>query len=375
MEDTSLYQDDGMILVFHFNDSADCTDASPMDLLRPELSAFAERLEASGLFQSSADESSGSSIDLIGEFQTYAAEHVDAAAHAVEQLEDLGEEEDDGQCADELFEARELLKYWEMEHQTWELFGTLITHRIGTEGRIPEDIPPELDDKFASDVSIREYFFEADPTFRELTIVLQWLRRYAPGSTVDEIENDRLYRGDRGWMYTKEKIKATKRMRPGKQLSFKLMPASNQNIVTELDPDAPSRQRAQLEEEDGAWERYLMKLVWGFLRKGQFTIARDLCVDAGEFWRAASITGAKHVWDPKIDGSRDIEGLDDEEKLDEEDDDEYSVKGNRNRELWKRMCFAVARRQGGEIYEKAVYGILCGDVESVSFSFRPCHGN
>jgi nuclear pore complex protein Nup107 len=55
-----------------------------------------------------------------------------------------------------------------------------------------------------------------------------------------------------------------------------------------------------------------------------------------------------------IDGAR---------ELDEED---LAVKGNRRRELWKRMCYALARRRGGDKYEKASYGILCGDVESVS---------
>ena len=98
-----------------------------------------------------------------------------------------------------------------------------------------------------------------------------------------------------------------------------------------------------------------MKLVWGFLRKGQTEDARELCEDAGEFWRAASLTGGEDAWDPQVDGPKG-----------DEDDGEIRVTGNRKRELWKRMCFALARKPGGEEYEKAVYGLLAGDVESVS---------
>ena len=298
---------------------------SPADQVSLDMMAFAERLDGSGLLELNNREATP--IDLIGELQNIASEHVDFAAHLVEDIEDMDPEEDaDEQQVQELENAKETLKYWEMEHQTWELFGTLITHRINTEGLVPDAVvPTECKDMHRSDVTVREYFFDADPVFRELVIVLQWLRRYAPGPTVDDIENNGFYRSDRGWMYTKEVIKGNKRLRGGRHISLPngfMSKSAARNTVTELDPDAPSRQRALLEEEDEAWEKYLMKLVWGFLRKGQFSNARDLCADAGEFWRAASITGARHAWDPKIDSDRPIGGLDDEERLDEEDDED-----------------------------------------------------
>jgi nuclear pore complex protein Nup107 len=33
--------------------------------------------------------------------------------------------------------------------------------------------------------------------------------------------------------------------------------------------------------------------------------------------------------------------------------------------LWRRMCYALARKGGGDEYERAVYGILSGDIQSV----------
>ena len=100
-----------------------------------------------------------------------------------------------------------------------------------------------------------------------------------------------------------------------------------------------------------------MKLIWGFLRKGELHNALDLCEDAGEFWRAASLSGGIDAWDVRVDGPH--PGGDGSEE-------ELCVTGNRRRELWKRMCYAVARRRGGDGYEQAVYGTLCGDIESVS---------
>lgn len=211
--------------------------------------------------------------------------------------------------------------------------------------------------------------FESDTEFAELNIILRWLRRYSPEITIDDIYQDDNYRSDRGWMYTKENIKSQKRKRPGKHQPVTNSFTKNSvslGLVTELDPDAPTRQRGRLENEDIAWETYFLKLLWGFIRKGQFSEARDLCVDAGESWRAASIAGGRHSWDPKIDGHRAILGVEEEEMFSEVGEDPNSVKGNRNRELWKRMCWAIARGAGGQIHEKAVYGVLCGDVESAS---------
>jgi nuclear pore complex protein Nup107 len=343
-----------------------------MDMnIQPELIAFATRLDDSKLLRTTGldvEETTVAAYELIQGYQLYAGEHVEETAQALDELENTPPEAMGEHHAHEVFHAKEMLKYWELEHQTWELFGALISHRLSSEGRSYADIPPELaNDRYAADARIRNYFFNTDASYRELTIVLEWLRRYAPGPTADDIEADALYRGDRGWMYTKEKIKSNKRLRLGKQLSlldgglsngFMLSVTTARDGVTELDPDAPSRQQRQLEEEDEAWERYLMKLVWGFLRKGELQNAQDLCEDAGEFWRAASLSGGQDAWDSKIDGPQE----------NEEGAEDPCVKGNRRRELWKRMCYAIARRRGGDEFEQAVYGTLCGDIESVGVS-------
>ncbi|KAL7275406.1 Nucleoporin nup84 [Rhizina undulata] len=57
------------------------------------------------------------------------------------------------------------------------------------------------------------------------------------------------------------------------------------DLVTGLDPDAPTRQGRQIEEEDEDEERFLMRIVWAFVRKGDIRGARDLCEEVGYLWR------------------------------------------------------------------------------------------
>jgi nuclear pore complex protein Nup107 len=348
---------------------ADTTSLGHQDMnevFKQEFSAFADRLGDSKLLHNmglNAEATSSAAWQLVEALQAYAQGHIEDTAAIVEDLENNVEDPNDPEYLQVLNDTQNMLQYWELEHQTWELFGALVAERLAPH-RGDKTLPRQLaNDRFACDARIRAHFFNTDPLFREMLIILEWLRRYAPLPTADEIDSDINYRGNSGWMYTKEKIKASKRLGRGKQLSLLGTATSNaflpagttQNTVTELDPDAPSRQGKKLEDEDEAWEHYLMKLLWKFLRKGMFEDAQELCEDAGEFWRAASLGGGVDAWDPKIDGTRD-----DKDGLD------LSVKGNRRRELWKRMCYALAHRRGGDEYEKAVYGVLCGDVESVS---------
>lgn len=50
---------------------------------------------------------------------------------------------------------------------------------------------------------------------------------------------------------------------------------------------------------------------------------------------------------------------------DEETKDEDGAESLTSSALWRRMCFDLARKSGGDRYERAVYGILSGDISSV----------
>ncbi|KAH8150944.1 uncharacterized protein LAJ45_05127 [Morchella importuna] len=338
--DSRVYEQDDMMTF----DSAHPGNSNT----HPEIDAFAVRLDSSRLLQPDDDpnsvEAALSGFDLIDRFQEVSTARLEEIRKYISE--------------DSPVEDQEELAQWQLEHQTWELFGTLSSHRNDGDVK-PQEMPKDL--AYTSNVRFKEFLLETDGKFREWSLILQWLQKYAPSPT-DELEEEPSRYGS-GWMYTKESLKSQKRM-GGKRLPS-LTAGSNlffadkmekKNLITELDPDAPSRQQKQLEAEDEEAERNFMRLIWKFIRKGDVQGAHLACVDFGELWRAASLSGGEEAWDPSIDGPRfDID----------DDENDLRVKGNRRRELWRRMCYAIARKPGGDIWEKAVYGALCGDVVSV----------
>lgn len=318
-----------------------------------EVDAFAVRLDNSPLLQSQDPNSTDAAVsgyDLIEQLKEVSTARVEAIK------DDTSEDRTIDEAA---------LAYWQLEHQTWDLFGQLMSHRISPNLSM-EELPGDLvHSKYTSNVRFKEYLRETDARFMEWSLILQWLWTYAPDPT--EAYDEDTTRYGSGWMYTKESLKSQKRLAGKKLLSLQAnsnkffgKKADRKNLVTELDPDAPSRQQRQLEEEDEEAERNFMKLIWGFVRRGDIEGAKQTCSDLGEWWRGASLSGGDEAWDHIIDGKR----------FDNEDEDETGenkplVIGNRRRELWRRMCFAIARKHGGDEWEKAVYGTLCGDIESV----------
>lgn len=321
-----------------------------------EADAFAVHLDAS---TAQSDDPEGaptilSGYDLADRLQEVATSRVEAIK------EHFPEDPTDNEQAE--------LEYWQLEHQTWEIFAGLTSHRLNSknEMEIENDISLELvQNKYTSNARFRQFLMQSDPRFKEWTLILNWLLQYAP-DPMESFDDGAPGYGS-GWMYTKESLKSKKRLAGKKLLSlqansnmFFAKKADRKNLITELDPDAPSRQHRQLEEEDEEAERNFMKFLWGWVRKGDISGARRVCDESGEWWRGASLSGNDEAHDYNIDGhSLDV-------TVDEAAGSSQAVVGNRRRELWRRMCFAIARKQGGDDWEKAVYGVLCGDVESVS---------
>ncbi|KAI5780531.1 nuclear pore protein 84/107 [Geopyxis carbonaria] len=318
-----------------------------MEFYKPELHRFALHLDE--VTRKTDVEKSKMGRLLLERFLDFAV----SKQEELEKNSELEPTEDD-----EDPDALELEKnYWRMESQTWELLLLLVDQSSTT-----EDLE-DISDRFRSNVHIREQMTRTEPIFRQLNLILEWLHRNAP----EPLDEDEMLQGGGGWVYTKEKIKGDKRVRFSQKLSlfpsgmgngFSIKP-KGRNIVTELDPDAPSRQKKDLEEEDESRERTLMRLVWMYLRRGEVERAQVLCEEAGEWWRAASLSGQQDAWDPNVDG------FTDEDEMSDGNGNFAPVQGNRRREFWKRMCYALASRKDGETFERAVYGILSGDLDNV----------
>ncbi|PWA00812.1 hypothetical protein BB558_003114 [Smittium angustum] len=136
----------------------------------------------------------------------------------------------------------------------------------------------------------------------------------------------------------------------------------NLELVSQLDPDAPSRQKRNLAVEDQEYERFMLRTLYEHVRRGNLKEAIMLCVNNGEPWRAASLRGGIYFFDTEID-----------EITTTQDDNPNRISnrklrqtgGNINRSLWKEMCSALSTDTSMDTYERALYAALCGRLDEV----------
>jgi nuclear pore complex protein Nup107 len=201
-------------------------------------------------------------------------------------------------------------------------------------------------------------FMISDSVARERKIVLEWLQSSASqGPPIDEVVSHlqrNAERGDilaHGWLHTRHKIKLQKKVSgyqgvlDHRDRSVSEAHLGSNTFVTQLDPDAVTRQARKLAPEDESFESAIWLGCFEMLRRGcSMSEIRDWCAERTELWRAASIAPLP------------LSNPEDEEQL---DFDPGSLV------LWRRMCYAAAREGGTGKYDRAVYGLLAGDLDSV----------
>jgi nuclear pore complex protein Nup107 len=276
---------------------------------------------------------------------------------------DLEDSEENDSPLSEQRTTLEDLERWEQEAHTWDLLKRLISLRFSSTGPGGDHRPVSGErpiHQYSSEREIWQNFLETDELALERKTVLQWLRDTADesGEDIDVLVQDLQQNADRGdiiahgWLHTKAAIKGKKRFQSSPQPLDPALPAlqrghlnalGTEPLVTQLDPDATTRQKRKLEAQDEYFERAIWLGCYEMLRRGKSTAEiREWCMERTEVWRAVSMSGFPD------EGSA---------------DDDSAASGSSA--LWRRMCFALARKGGGDEYERAVYGILSGDIPSV----------
>ena len=270
---------------------------------------------------------------------------------------------------------------WQAEEQTWELFGLMlrVEHPPLTSQTpgIEQDRPGKasLVHRYSAEQDIWTQFLAEDDVAWERHTVVEWLKRSAEnsGQDIDTIvaqlepsaERGSGLRAD-GWLDSKLAIKQQKRLRSWPQelapdspgLDKSLVNSKKTNpLVTQLDPDAITRQGRDLEDPDLYFERATWLACWEMIRRGKsWDFIREWCQQRAEDWRATIVRG-----DPRSSAIQSRpHGV-----------QEVSEAGWQSRILWRRMCAVAAREGGINEYEKAVYGVLSGDLASVE---KVCRG-
>ncbi|KAK4682005.1 Nucleoporin nup84 [Podospora pseudoanserina] len=243
----------------------------------------------------------------------------------------------------------------EEEAQTWDLLRRILPFRYQD-----SELAEEKNGRNPVPQSRREWWEEfliTDSVARERKIVLEWLQNSAThGPPVDVVVSELQHNAERGdilahgWLHTRHKIKLQKSVN-GYQGVLDPNAATSQShlgsniLVTQLDPDAVTRQGRKLEPQDEFFERAIWLGCFEMLRRGySMSEIRDWCAERTELWRAATIAPLP-LSNPQ-------------------DDEQFDFEPG-SLVLWRRMCYAAAHDGGTSEYDRAVYGLLAGDLESV----------
>jgi len=124
-------------------------------------------------------------------------------------------------------------------------------------------------------------------------------------------------------------------------------------FATEIDPDAPDRQKKPFHEIDVSNDKLLLAALWQYIRRGQLPEAQELCRKYKQPWRAASLGGDFYYEDKRL-----------RDDMIDDDGDTSGPTGNVVRQVWKRTCQQLCESTADE-YERAVYGLFYGNLRAV----------
>lgn len=329
----------------------------------PEVEEFANALDNCLSPFLSPEDKRARILDLPRRYYENASRRLQQARpkRARSGYEDVDMDADDVETADGdgLHGENDEIKQLEKEVQTWDLIRRLLPLRYATPEANANERPSIETGSTQSDLLLE--FLLADPTAQERHAVLQWLQsNAAAGPDIDDLARDLLKQADRGdivahgWLHTRATIKLRKNLTAWHGLLDRQQPrvmASHVNkdgapLITQLDPDAITRQGRKLEPADEYFERAIWLGCFEHLRRGSsLEELREWCQERTEMWRAVSMSAMLLSVD---DTTAPVDDLKPESLA-----------------LWRRMCFALARQGGSDDYERAVYGLLSGDIISV----------
>ncbi|PSK37387.1 hypothetical protein B9Z65_2129 [Elsinoe australis] len=233
------------------------------------------------------------------------------------------------------------VKRWQAEADTWALVRVVLKARYPSQTEV-EERKERLESvgkvhKYSGQENVWQAFVLGDEVARERHLVLKWLEQAADAE--EEAKDKDMWVN--GWMETRERIKGAKRMRLGDDAEVEVR-SGKEILVSNLDPDAPSRQKRALEKGDLVKDKEMWKACFYMLRKGKpWDEVSEWIAQRNQGWRAASLGVA---------GSKDVP---------------VGSSGPASGALWRRMCLIAARTGTTDDFEAAVYGLLGGDLDSV----------
>ncbi|XP_077355682.1 nuclear pore complex protein Nup107 [Festucalex cinctus] len=226
----------------------------------------------------------------------------------------------------------------QQESHTWRLISSLYRDRVQL--ALEDDMMLDMPIPNESEKVVVEQLFQCDAVVRQSQLVVDWLESIAKDQMEDFSDNIEYYAKSVCWENTQHILKL--KLESGK--------VSTVPLVTELDPDAPFRQKRPLADLDQEDDVRLLKNLFSLIRAGMTEEAQRLCTRCGQAWRAATLEGWKLYHDPNINsGSAELR----------------PVEGNPQRGIWKSCTWRMAEEEQINRYERAIYASLSGNLKPV----------
>lgn len=205
-------------------------------------------------------------------------------------------------------------------------------------------------------------FFVVNSEIRCMQLVIDWLEANEADDLDYEDEEDKVEfyaEGPTAWENTFHAMRASKYNTDIQGLDITMNPNSGLELCNAMDPDAPIRTKKVLVNEDKEVEIRLFKHLFRFVRAGKLSEGQELAQRVGYHWLSAILDGWVPYSDPNLD----------EEYLCTAVIDQASevrpVSGNKKRNEFKQACFKTAKMHGLTLREKALFGVLGGNLKSV----------
>lgn len=248
--------------------------------------------------------------------------------------------------------GKKTVRQWQAEADTWDLFLAVLKARYPSDTEAESQIArlQELGapHQYMKSDQLWRSFILSDDAAKERHLIVKWLEQAAGNDKdVKQILSPEQQKSSpmatNGWMETREKIKGAKRIMMGANQPLAIRRSdSSDPLVSNLDPDAPSRQGKTLERGDSLSERAMWQTCFELLCQGKpWSEITAWCLERNQGWKALSMGVAS------------------------DEDAAIATSGPACGVLFRRMCLIAARSPSADPYESAVYGLLAGDLETV----------
>jgi len=209
----------------------------------------------------------------------------------------------------QLYDSTELLNE-KLELNTWKLIQMLNRHCKS----VGEPDICYMEDPYISDASFASQYLQNEE-LKKVYTVREWLQDICSPYSIPSLAKDSSFTlGTTNQKLNKEQNKLS------------------------LEPD----------KKDKEFDEKLSKVIYELIRRGKLEEAIEYCEQCGQPWKGASLRGTLLWADPNYDK--------------EEINDVAS--GNRNRDLWKSLCFKLANEEKYCSHERAIYSVMSGTVKN-----------